>query len=38
MAAGTVTCAILSTLIVIVFPTATKWINDDVVRATDQTS
>jgi ATP-binding cassette subfamily B protein len=33
MAAGTLTCAILSTLMVIVFPTATKWIIDDVVRA-----
>src|SRR2546430_316813 len=33
MAAGTMTCAILSTLMVIVFPAATKWIIDDVVRA-----
>jgi ABC-type multidrug transport system fused ATPase/permease subunit len=33
MAAGTLTCAILSTLMVIVFPTATKLIVDDVVRA-----
>src|SRR6266705_578184 len=33
MAAGTMTCAVLSTLMVIVFPAATKWINDDVVRA-----
>jgi len=33
MAAGTLTCAILSTLMVIVFPAATKWIIDDVVRA-----
>ena len=33
MAAGTLTCAILSTLTVIVFPAATKWIIDDVVRA-----
>src|SRR5437764_2981873 len=33
MAAGTLSCAILSTLTVIVFPTATKWIIDDVVRA-----
>jgi ATP-binding cassette subfamily B protein len=33
MAAGMLTCAILSTLMVIVFPTATKWIIDDVVRA-----
>ena len=33
MAAGTLTCAIMSTLMVIVFPAATKWIIDDVVRA-----
>src|SRR5579884_1014359 len=33
MAAGTLACAILSTLMVIVFPAATKWIIDDVVRA-----
>src|SRR6266536_3013001 len=33
IAAGTLTCAILSTLTVIVFPAATKWIIDDVVRA-----
>src|SRR5438045_2490605 len=33
MAAGTLTGAILSTLLVIVFPAATKWIIDDVVRA-----
>jgi ATP-binding cassette, subfamily B, bacterial len=33
MAAGTLTCAILSTLMVVVFPAATKWIIDDVVRA-----
>src|SRR6266581_1219657 len=33
MAAGTMTCAVLSTLMVIVFPAATKWIIDDVVRA-----
>src|SRR5438046_1469794 len=33
MAAGTMICAILSTLMVIVFPAATKWIIDDVVRA-----
>jgi ATP-binding cassette subfamily B protein len=33
MAAGTLTCAILSTLLVIVFPGVTKWIIDDVVRA-----
>jgi ABC-type multidrug transport system fused ATPase/permease subunit len=33
MAAGTLTCALLSTLMVIVFPGVTKWIIDDVVRA-----
>src|SRR5882762_2189067 len=33
LASGTLTCAILSTLMVIVFPAATKWIIDDVVRA-----
>src|SRR5438034_3985988 len=33
MAAGTLTCAVLSTLTVIVFPAATKWIINDVVRA-----
>jgi ABC-type multidrug transport system fused ATPase/permease subunit len=33
LAAGTLTCAILSTLMVIVFPAATKWIINDVVRA-----
>jgi ATP-binding cassette, subfamily B, bacterial len=33
MAAGTLSCAILTTLMVIVFPSATKWIIDDVVRA-----
>src|SRR6478672_2869111 len=33
MAAGTLTCAILSTLMVIVFPAAAKWIIEDVVRA-----
>src|SRR5437870_4474787 len=33
MAAGTLTCAVLSTLLVIVFPATTKWIIDDVVRA-----
>ena len=33
LAAGTLTCAIMSTLMVIVFPAATKWIIDDVVRA-----
>src|ERR1700746_244932 len=33
IAAGTLTCAILSTLMVIVFPGVTKWIINDVVRA-----
>src|ERR1043166_5908810 len=33
MAAGTLTCAILSTVMVIIFPATTKWIIDDVVRA-----
>ena len=33
MAAGTLTCAVLSTLMVIIFPTVTKWIINDVVRA-----
>jgi ATP-binding cassette subfamily B protein len=33
MAAGTLMCAILGTLMVIVFPSVTKWIVDDVVRA-----
>src|SRR5438128_9564367 len=33
MAAGTLTCAVLSTLLVIVFPATTKWIINDVVRA-----
>jgi ATP-binding cassette subfamily B protein len=33
MAAGTLTCAIASTLMVIVFPGVTKWIINDVVRA-----
>src|SRR5438874_4205899 len=33
MAVGTLTCAVLSTLLVIVFPGVTKWIIDDVVRA-----
>ncbi len=33
MAAGTMTCAVLSTLMVIVFPATTKWIINDVVRA-----
>src|SRR6201993_678941 len=32
IAAGTLTCAILSTLMVIVFPAVTKWIINDVVR------
>jgi ABC-type multidrug transport system fused ATPase/permease subunit len=32
MAAGTLSCAILTTLMVIVFPGATKWIINDVVR------
>jgi ABC-type multidrug transport system fused ATPase/permease subunit len=33
MAAGTLTCAVLGTLMVIVFPATSKWIIDDVVRA-----
>src|SRR5947207_3087892 len=33
MAAGTLSCAILTTLMVIVFPSTTKWIINDVVRA-----
>jgi len=33
MAAGTLSCAVLTTLMVIVFPSATKWIINDVVRA-----
>ncbi len=33
MAAGMLSCAILTTLMVIVFPSATKWIINDVVRA-----
>jgi ABC-type multidrug transport system fused ATPase/permease subunit len=33
LAAGTLACAILATLMVIVFPGVTKWIIDDVVRA-----
>jgi ATP-binding cassette, subfamily B, bacterial len=33
IAVGTLTCAVLSTLMVIVFPAAAKWIIDDVVRA-----
>src|SRR5437762_4520397 len=32
MAAGTMSCAILGTLMVIVFPGVTKWMIDDVVR------
>jgi ATP-binding cassette, subfamily B, bacterial len=33
LAAGTLTCALLGTLMVIIFPTVTKWIINDVVRA-----
>src|SRR6266853_566637 len=33
LAAGTLACAIMGTLMVIVFPSVTKWIIDDVVRA-----
>ncbi len=33
MAAGTLACAIMGTLMVIVFPSVTKWIIEDVVRA-----
>src|SRR6266566_3251424 len=33
LAAGTLTCAVLGTLMVIIFPTVTKWIINDVVRA-----
>jgi ATP-binding cassette subfamily B protein len=33
MAAGTLSCAVLSTLMVVVFPAAAKWIINDVVRA-----
>src|SRR6266853_478997 len=33
LAAGTLACAITGTLMVIVFPSVTKWIIDDVVRA-----
>src|SRR5512132_758184 len=33
LAAGTLACAIMCTLMVIVFPSVTKWIIDDVVRA-----
>src|SRR5213080_1773573 len=32
LAAGTVTCAIVATLMVIVFPSVTKWIIDNVIR------
>jgi ABC-type multidrug transport system fused ATPase/permease subunit len=33
LAGGTLTCAVLGTLTVIIFPTVTKWIINDVVRA-----
>src|SRR5881275_981637 len=33
LAAGTLTCAIVGTLMVIVFPSVTKWIIDNVIRA-----
>jgi ABC-type multidrug transport system fused ATPase/permease subunit len=33
IAAGTLTCAILTTVMVIIFPAVTKWIINDVVRA-----
>src|SRR5262249_8094216 len=33
LAAGTLACAIVGTFMVIVFPSVTKWIIDDVVRA-----
>jgi ATP-binding cassette, subfamily B, bacterial len=33
LATGTLTCAILGTAMVIIFPTVTKWIINDVVRA-----
>jgi ABC-type multidrug transport system fused ATPase/permease subunit len=33
LASGTLACAVLGTLMVIVFPTVTKWIINDVVRA-----
>lgn len=33
LAAGTLACAMMGTLMVIVFPSVTKWIIDDVVRA-----
>src|SRR5438067_12102956 len=36
MAAGTLSCAVLTTLMVIVFPSATKWIINVVVRANRQ--
>ena len=36
LAAGTLACAIVGTLMVIVFPSVTKWIIDDVVRANPQ--
>ena len=34
LAAGTLACAIVGTLMVIVFPAVTKWIIDEVVRVT----
>ena len=33
LAAGTLTCAVLGTFMVIIFPAVTKWIINDVVRA-----
>jgi ABC-type bacteriocin/lantibiotic exporter with double-glycine peptidase domain len=33
MATATLSCAVISTLMVIVFPGVTKWIVDDVIRA-----
>src|SRR5437763_4006870 len=33
LAVGTLTCAVLGTLLVTIFPTVTKWIINDVVRA-----
>ena len=33
LAVGTLACAVLGTLMVIIFPTVTKWIINDVVRA-----
>src|SRR5947208_5197516 len=33
LAVGTLTCAVLGTLMVAIFPTVTKWIINDVVRA-----